>query len=133
MAHASPLEHWHEFYLLLGTAAAALVALLFVAASVGVGVLTPDRAAGARIYFTPVVVHFSTGLYVSLVSLAPTESNISLAMLIGLPALAGIGFNIFIVVRLLTRFTADLQDKLGYGFGPLACYAAGVAAAGLFA
>jgi hypothetical protein len=133
MSHASPLEHWHEFYLLLGTAAAALVALLFVAASVGTGVLTPDRTAGTRVYFSPVVVHFSTGLYVSLVALAPTQTGMSLALLIGLPALAGVVFNIFIVTRLLTGFTADLQDKLGYGFGPLACYAAGVATAGLFA
>jgi hypothetical protein len=31
----SLLEHWHDFYLLLGTAAAALVAPPFVAASVG--------------------------------------------------------------------------------------------------
>jgi hypothetical protein len=31
---ADALAHWHEFYLLLGTAAGTLVALLFVAASV---------------------------------------------------------------------------------------------------
>jgi hypothetical protein len=34
------LERWHEFYLLLGTAGATLVALLFVAISVGAGFLT---------------------------------------------------------------------------------------------
>jgi hypothetical protein len=33
------LKDWHEFYLLTGTAAAALVALLFVAASFGAGFL----------------------------------------------------------------------------------------------
>ena len=36
------LAHWHEFYALLGTAAAALVALLFVAVSIGTSVLTPE-------------------------------------------------------------------------------------------
>ncbi|MEA2927866.1 MAG: hypothetical protein QOG38_294 [Hyphomicrobiales bacterium] len=37
---AAPLmEHWHEFYLLIGAAAAALVALLFVAASIGASAL----------------------------------------------------------------------------------------------
>ncbi len=35
------LSSWHEFYGLLSTAAAALVALLFVAVSIGTGVLTP--------------------------------------------------------------------------------------------
>ena len=33
-ASARVLEHWGEFYLLIGTAAAALVALLFVALSI---------------------------------------------------------------------------------------------------
>ncbi|MFL5065808.1 MAG: hypothetical protein ACJ8ED_14275 [Xanthobacteraceae bacterium] len=37
---APTLEHWREFYLLVGTAAAALVALLFVAASIGAGFLS---------------------------------------------------------------------------------------------
>ena len=36
------LAQWHEFYALLGTAAAALIALLFVAVSIGTSVMTPD-------------------------------------------------------------------------------------------
>ena len=39
------LEHWHDFYLLVGTAGATLVALLFVAISLGTGFLT-DKASG---------------------------------------------------------------------------------------
>jgi hypothetical protein len=38
------LEHWHDFYLLVGTAASALLALLFVAVSIGAGVLSRDRS-----------------------------------------------------------------------------------------
>jgi hypothetical protein len=37
------LEHWHEFYLLVGTAASAFIALLFVAASIGAGIMTAER------------------------------------------------------------------------------------------
>ena len=55
----APLEHWHEFYVLLGTGAAALVALQFVAASLGAGYLSFETAAGTRTYMTPVIVHFS--------------------------------------------------------------------------
>ena len=36
------LEGWHDFYILLGTAAAALVVLLFVAASIGAGYLSAE-------------------------------------------------------------------------------------------
>ena len=38
------LKDWHEFYLLAGTAAAALIALLFAASSIGAGVMSPERA-----------------------------------------------------------------------------------------
>jgi hypothetical protein len=45
---AAELEHWHDFYLLLGTAGATLVALLFVAVSLGVGYLTPERSSRCK-------------------------------------------------------------------------------------
>ncbi len=48
MAAVHPLEQWREFYVLLGTAGATLVALLFVAVSLGSGYLTESRAAGTR-------------------------------------------------------------------------------------
>jgi hypothetical protein len=38
-------ERWHDFFLLVGTAGATLVALLFVAVSLGTGFLTEKRAA----------------------------------------------------------------------------------------
>jgi hypothetical protein len=57
-ASVSPmLEDWHDFYILLGTAAAALVALLFVAASIGASMLTPERTRATRTYLSLVVFH----------------------------------------------------------------------------
>src|SRR3569833_3390166 len=59
MPLSEALEKWHDFYLLLGTGAAALVALLFVAVSLGAGFLNEERAEATRTFFSPVVVHFS--------------------------------------------------------------------------
>ena len=42
---ADALKGWHDFYLLVGTAGATLLALLFVAASLGTGFLTEERLA----------------------------------------------------------------------------------------
>ena len=39
------LKPWHDFYLLMGTAGATLLALLFVAVSLGAGFLTDERRA----------------------------------------------------------------------------------------
>ena len=53
------LESWHDFYVLVGTAGATLLALLFVAVSLGTGFLSESRADATRAFFSPVVIHFS--------------------------------------------------------------------------
>jgi hypothetical protein len=65
---------WHDFYMLLGTASAALVALLFVAASIGASFFTPERSIATRTFMSPVVFHFSTILMLSLVALVPSHA-----------------------------------------------------------
>jgi hypothetical protein len=75
-----PFEAWHDFYLLQGGAAATLVALLFVAASVGIGYLTTRRLVQARAFMNPVVVHFTAVLTASAMALAPVHS---LALFVG--------------------------------------------------
>jgi hypothetical protein len=65
----SPLAPWHEFYGLLGTAAAGLVALLFVAVSIGANILSPERTGATRTYMSPVVFHYTGVLFVSLIAL----------------------------------------------------------------
>ena len=49
------LHAWHEFYLLLGTAGATLLALLFVAVSLGTGFLNAKDQSGTRTFMSPVV------------------------------------------------------------------------------
>jgi hypothetical protein len=70
------LKEWQEFYLLTGTPAAVLVAPRFVAASIGAGLLTPERAGTSRVYMIPVVFHFTSVLFACLVDLVPRLSRI---------------------------------------------------------
>ncbi len=51
------LKQWHDFYMLVGTAGATLLALMFVAVSLGTGFLTEERRAAARTFMSPVVLH----------------------------------------------------------------------------
>ncbi len=128
---AQLLEHWKEFYLLIGTAAAALVALLFVAASIGVGILTRHPGGPTRTYMSPVAFHFTSALFVSAITLVPTHTRMTLGALVGLNALAGTVYAAFVLRRLFTDNIADLADRICYGIIPLFAYAAGLAAAGL--
>ena len=128
-AAAPLLEHWHEFYLLVGTAAAALVALLFVAASIGAGLLTRHPGGPTRTYMSPIAFHFTSALFASAVALIPSHSRLTLGALIGLNALAGTVYSAFVLWRLFTDDIADIADRFCYGILPLLAYLAGLAAA----
>ena len=123
------LDDWHEFYALLGTAAAALVALLFVAASIGSGYLSTARGSPTHTYTSPVVFHYTYVLFLSLVSLIPVNTDWSLAAIIGVSAAIALGYSCFIFARVLRGSAVDLDDRLSYGASPLAAYAAALAAA----
>jgi hypothetical protein len=126
------LERWHDFFLLVGTAGATLVALLFVAVSLGVGFLTDKRAAPTRAFYSPVVVHFTASFFVAAVGLAPVRSANQFAGAIAAAALTGACVGTFTTVQLLrNRWTSYVQDHLAYGLLPLICYVALLAAAAM--
>ncbi len=123
--------NWHDFYMLLGTASAALVALLFVAVSIGASFLTPERSVATRTFMSPVVFHFSTLLLVSLIALVPSHTALSLAIGILAVAIAGLGYTTVVLIGLGRASISDIADRLGYGFCPLSAYLAMLAAAAL--
>ena len=70
------LHAWHEFYLLVGTAAATVLALLFVAVSLGAGYLTSQHQAPTRTFMSPVVIHFTSVFFVAAVCLIPSHGPV---------------------------------------------------------
>jgi len=132
MPLAALLHEWHDFYLLVGTAGATLVALLFVAVSLGTGFLTEKRAAATRAFYSPVVVHFTVVFFISAACIAPVRNFTILAATIAIAALVGIGVSGFTIVQLLrNRWTQYVRDHLAYGALPAVCYAALLAAAAM--
>jgi len=123
------LDGWHEFYALLGTAAATLVALLFVAASIATGYMTVDRSSPTHTFTTPIVFHYTYVLFVSLIALMPIDTDRLLGIVFGVTAAAATAYALFIFVRVLKSEVRDLDDRLSYGLSPLVGYAATLAAA----
>ena len=95
------LDHWHEFYTLLGTAAAALLALLFVAASIGAGMLPRERGGPTRTYMSPVAFHYTAVLFVSAVALVPALTPVALGAVLACAAIAGLVYSAFVMMRLM--------------------------------
>lgn len=124
-------REWHEFYILLGTAAAALVALLFVAVSISAGAFTPQRAAATRTFMSPVVVHFAAILFVSLLLLAPARPEwLVPALIVGTSVIGGC-VSIFVTAKVAREASNDvvLTDAFAYGAFPVLGYAAMLCAA----
>jgi hypothetical protein len=127
---AETLKPWHDFYLLVGTAGATLLALLFVAVSLGTGVLTDERGSATRTFMSPVVLHFTSVFFLSAVALLPWHQSRVFAALIGFTALVGALLSAWITVQVVrTDMTNHLEDYLAYGLLPCLAYLALLAAA----
>jgi hypothetical protein len=125
------LERWHDFYVLLGTASAALVALLFVAASIGASVFTPESTGATRTYMSPVVFHYTNTLFLSLIALIPDFEAHDFAIVIAAAALGSLCYSIYIAARVMRHSYSDLADRIAYGSVPVVAYACGLISAWL--
>lgn len=64
-------ESWHDFYVLIGTAAATLMGLTFVSVTLAPKVIAERTFTAVRAFITPIVAFFATVLVVALVALLP--------------------------------------------------------------
>jgi hypothetical protein len=117
------LEHWHDFYILVGTAGATLLGLLFIAVSLGAGFLSDEKTAPTRAFYSPVVVHFASVLFISAIALVPSHRSTYFAALIGACAVAGFVVSLYVTVQLLSHdWTRYKQDHLSYALLPAIAY-----------
>src|SRR5580698_9338061 len=123
-------RHYRDFNMLVGTAAATLLGLLFVAVSLGAGYLTEESQSATRTFMSPVVVHFTSVFFLSAIALFPSHQAKSLAALIGATALIGAIISTYITIQVVrTDMTNYIQDYLAYGLLPGVGYLVLLAAA----
>ena len=126
------LESWHDFFLLVGTAGATLLALLFVAVSLGAGFLSDRRTGATRAFFSPVVVHFSAVFFLSAIALVPGHRTVFFAIVVGVSALTGFSVALYATVQLMRHeWTRYKEDHFAYGLLPTISYAALLVAAAM--
>ncbi len=127
------LRDWRDFYVMGGAAAATLVGLMFVFASIGASRFTNNYLAPMRAFITPTVVHFAAVLFICLVSIMPGHSGRSLGGVLGVGALIGLAYCASILALIFRRFAAGLtwEDRLFYALIPFAGYLLLLASAAL--
>jgi len=117
-------EHWSEFYLLAGSAAAVLIGLIFVVIS-----LMQDRPrssvlAGSRLYMGPIVLGVSFVLVLSAAALTPHIEPREFAGIAAVVALWGLVRGVISLLG-IRRFTeVHWTDVWFYGVIPVAIYGA---------
>ena len=127
---------WDNYFLMIGSASAGLIGLLFVVVTLTSGVEREQAQRGQALYMTPTAMHFALALTISAVAMAPGLSLTLTAVAFGLPALVGAGNAVRSCVGIARpRSTTEpphWSDMWCYGVGPLAIYLGlGVAAVAL--
>src|SRR5688500_7879608 len=118
-------EHWGEFYLLAGSAAAVLIGLIFVVIS-----LMQDRSrssvlTGSKLYMGPIVLGVSFVLALSAAALAPGITAKQMAAICGGIAVWGLARGLQSIAG-IRRLGEDVHwtDLWFYGLVPSAAYVA---------
>lgn len=122
----STLAGWHNFYVIVGAAAGALIGLQFVVMTL-IARRPPDRseARAGDAFSTPSVVHFGVVLLLSAVITAPWEGLGTVEIIWGLVGLSGIVYSVIVARRMQTQtaYRPVFEDWLFYVLLPSAAYA----------
>jgi hypothetical protein len=121
----SALAEWDSFYVIVGSAAGALIGLQFVVMTL-IAERPPLRAAEAGAAFaTPTIVHFGAALLLSALLRAPWHAVTSAAALWGLVGLSGAAYAVIVArrMRVQTTYRPEFEDWLFHVLLPLVAYA----------
>lgn len=119
MAPVLKLDDWHDFYVMVGTSAGALVGATFVVATLAGGI--EKRIVGIRGFITPATVHLGSVLIASAILMVPTLTGFFVALLLGVGGFAGVIYGVIVYFRII-KLKIDLIDRFWYGIFPVLMY-----------
>jgi hypothetical protein len=131
VSSAALLAPWHDFFILIGTAAATLIGAMFVVVSIGIGILSRVRSAAIRVFLTTTVIHLSTVLFGCILVMVPVLEARFQAIIAGIAGIAGVAYSVHVFWGFRQHRGTVLSDWFWYAVFPLIAYAALAVAAGL--
>jgi hypothetical protein len=130
-AALSPLAAWESFYVIIGSASAALTGLQFVVIVLSAAANALGSGSATRAFGTPTIVHFCAVLLISAILSAPWPALSSVGLALGACGVAGLAYAVTVVrhARRQTDYMPVLEDWIWHCALPLIAYAALVVAA----
>ncbi len=119
------IAEWNNFYVIVGSAAGALIGLQFVVITlIADRTRVQDDAPAGAAFATPSVVHFATVLFLPAILCAPWKGIELVSALLGVLGLGGIVYAIIVARRmhLQTLYLPVFEDWLFHSILPLAAY-----------
>lgn len=130
------LAQWDSFYVIVGSAAGALIGLQFVVMTLIAQLPSRRIAEGSAAFGTPTVVYFSVTLLLSAVLRVPWPGFAAVAVVSFVIGLCGVGYSAIVLGRMRrqTAYRPDAEDWFYFAALPFAGYLllAGSAAAIFF-
>src|SRR6266478_9483526 len=97
------LHGWENFFYLIGSAAGALIGIMFIVITLTAGHEPRRVSRGAPVYVTPIVFHFSVVLVVSAIAEVTGLVLPAMAVLLGASAIAGLAYSTLTTIRLCRK------------------------------
>ena len=121
-AAVSPFAAWENFYVIVGSSAAALTGLQFVVVVLGAEARSIGPEVGA--FGTPTVVHFCAALLISAILSVPWRAVSNAGLALDAVGVAGIVYMGVVIRRALRplRYVPVLEDWLWHCAFPLVAY-----------
>lgn len=119
------LAKWDNFYVIVGSAAGALIGLQFVVLTLIAQRPSQGLAEGGAAFGSPTTVHFSSVLFLSALLVVPWESISGLGELWGALGLVGVVYSLIVIRRVWTQsaYKPVFEDWLFHTVTPLVSYA----------
>lgn len=96
----NPLAEWQNFYMIIGSAAGALIGLQFVTMALVADIpISAEDSQGGEVFSTPTIVQFGAVLLLSSVLVMPWRSLGGVISTWGIVGLLGIAYTIFVARR----------------------------------
>jgi len=120
------MNGWENFYVIVGSSAAALTGLMFVAVTLmpeGSGALRPSQSTMSA-FATPTVMHFCAALLISAIVAAPWGSLGPPSLALAVTGLAGAGYVVIVLTRMFRQqhYEPVAEDWIWHAMLPLVAY-----------
>jgi hypothetical protein len=119
------LARWDNFYVIVGSAAGALIGLQFVILALIAERPSEGFAEAGAAFGSPTVVHFSVALFLSAMLHAPWQTITTPAVVWGILGLVGFVYALIVLRRMLKQnvYKPQFEDWLFHVLLPLMAYA----------